>query len=154
MDQIIVAIIGSSTLSAMVGGVVGWLLNRKKFNAEVEHTVVKTASLAADTYRVWVVDLQTRIDGLESARRRHVEHMAELEADIVRLKVERREYSSRTRMMARVMVVILNLLDERTNTDLCNIAGTANISQDDIRWLKEIMDEVVADVDLPAAIAD
>lgn len=154
MNNIIIAIIGSGALGAVLGGVVSWLLNRKLFEAEVEHTVTQSASEAVTMYRSWSNDLLKRLDDLEAVRRRDAKRIGELEADTARLKVERREYTGRTRMMARVLVVILHLLDGAVNTNLCDIATDANISPDDIQWLRRIMDEVIEDVELPSFVAD
>lgn len=155
MDQIILAIIGSSTLGAIAGGVVSWLLNRKKFVAEVKqlesevkHTVAQTAALTVTTYQSWVTDLQGRTSELEHRRHRDQERIISLEREVETIKAERREYSARAKMMARVLAVVINLLDGHVTESLWDIATAADISSEDIEWLKNIIDEVGADVDL------
>lgn len=120
--DILIAIIGSS----IAGAIVSWFLNRKLFKAQVDQTIVKAASDIVDMYKELNNDLKERVECLEKKVRV--------------LQNDRKIYYSRMKMMARVIVVILGMVNGSNR--LQDIAEDACIGEEDMEFLMDMVEEV------------
>lgn len=114
-----------------------FLLYRRKYLAEVDSTLVNTASRVVDLYGEAFTELEQRVRSLERENDRLRRHITEIEEKHNRQHLEDRR---RMRLLAKVTVNIL---------DVCN-GGSVGIDEfitsvkascEDMEFLREIIDE-------------
>lgn len=125
----------------IITAVLAWLLYRRKYNVEVDSTIVDSASDIVSMYREMKDDLEDRIVELEeiaAEQRRRIEMQ---DVRIEQLLLCDKESRRRQRLMAKIIVL---MLENESNGDpsIDDFLDTINVSSEDYKFLHMIIEEV------------